>query len=59
MLHVKTEATIWAFKFVGVKVLYCILNFYCGSGFFDIYNEEKGNMDQHAINILNVSVNDV
>ena len=24
-------------------------------GFFDIYNEEKGNMEQHAVNILNVS----
>jgi len=25
-------------------------------GFFDIYNEEKGNVEQHAVNILNVSV---
>ena len=35
-------------------VVYVCL-FHC-SGFFDIYNEEKGNMEQHAISILNVSV---
>jgi len=36
------------------KTFYSIF-YYC-SGFFDIYNEEKGNMEQHAVSILNVSV---
>jgi len=25
-----------------------------GPGFFDIYNEEKGDVEQHAVNIVNV-----
>jgi len=38
-------------------LLFCCYTYLCYcSGFFDIYNEEKGNMDQHAVSILNVSV---
>ena len=43
----------WALS-VNFNMFYTYLC-YC-SGFFDIYNEEKGNMDQHAVSILNVSV---
>ena len=53
MLYISFKAPVSTLSVIKKNFL---LYFYYCSGFFDIYNEEKGNMEQHAVSILNVSV---